>query len=183
MVAEIQVGRVRAKPPLLYWFWRVYCPSVYVAFVIIGCMAISKQNTAILGIVFGYAPLFVIVVFAFLNLGAFPFAYSVFGKYRRSAFPPGPAIREIGYSWGYVGRLRSGPGLRWLLYHDGIGINIGIIGAAFIPLKEIDAIEFDGWWTATIMHHCPEVRGPIKAPIKVARIMAHYYAEKVRSSD
>lgn len=170
---------LRLKPPYVYWFWRVYCPVVWLALVGLAFVAVIQQNERLFAGMIAYMPFFAVVVLAVLNFHAYPFEYSAFGKYRRTPLPLEQELAEIPFSWGYIGKLSTGPGLKWTLFANGIGMQAYFLGAAFVPLDEIDAIVFDGFWTATIWHHCPEVRSPIKAPKKVARLMAECYPEKI----
>ena len=167
------------KPPWVYWFWRIYVPVVYIGFLLTAATAILKQDERIFAwFALGF-PLFAAAVMAILDRYAFPFAYSQFGKRRRTPLPDEPALRTIKYSYGIIGGVRATvPLVTWLLYRDGLGIKISIMGDVFLPWETIDALELQSGLMSTLYHHCPEVLGPIRMPNAMARIIAETWGSR-----
>ena len=116
-----------------------------------------------------------------------PFDYSPFGKFWRTALPTEPPLRILANMFrvqGFAGRANMGVVI-WLLYGHGIGVKT-MFGNVFIPLDEIDGLDLDRGFdkifcrdTATLYHHCPEIREPVYIPLWAARVAAAYYPSKV----
>ena len=166
------------KPPWLYWFWRIYVPVAYVGVFAMFAVALvrvsTKQDGRLFALLFPVGfPLFLAAVTAILSRYAFPFEYSMFGKRRRTPLPDEPALRTIGGSWGIIGGVRASmPFVTWLLYRGGLGIKISTLGDVFLPWECIDVLELEKGWLSTLYHHWPEVRGPIRLPTFVGRIVS-----------
>ncbi|HQU43218.1 MAG TPA: hypothetical protein PK867_10420 [Pirellulales bacterium] len=124
-------------------------------------------------------PFFVVAVFGFLNLAAFPFAYSVFGELNRTPLPDEPPLAVVPRSSARIGKFEGRNMVTWLLYERGLGIKIGLMGSAFVPLEQVESLDLSGRFVAVLTHHSPEVRVPIVVPKKVGLVMAEHYSEKV----
>ena len=99
-------------------------------------------------------------VFMLLNLAAFPFDYSVFGRYRRTPPPEDEPLAEEDCG-AQVGSFRG-----WCvasLYTTGLGLRLPPYGPAFLPFAHIVAVE-RGWFRTTLHHTWPEIRTPISLP-------------------
>lgn len=68
--------------------------------------------------------------------------------------------------------------MTWLLYREGLGIKISIMGDVFLPWETIDALELQSGLMSTLYHHCPEVLGPIRVPNAIARIIAETWGSR-----
>lgn len=181
----------RAKPWFIYWFWRIYVPIVWMIEGILGLLWITTLNVAYLNGFFLGMPLYIGVVIALSNRYIFTPDYNIFGKYRRTPLPKAAPLRTIGkswesfQSWGTAGPYNMGP-VVWLLYQHGIGIKTSY-GNVFIRLDEIEALDMERGYdsvllrnsTATLYHHCPEIRKPIAFPNWIAEIIAAHYPGKV----
>ena len=68
-----------------------------------------------------------------------------------------------------------------------LGLRLPLVGTVFIPLDEIDALDLEHGSdcphlrasTSTLVHHSPEIRGPIIVPDWIAEIIAAHYPENV----
>jgi hypothetical protein len=99
-----------------------------------------------------------------LNLAAFPWDYSLFGPRRRTPLPPagGSAVQLRGAI--VVGRhfRQTWPLVGYVFAPEGLGIDIALIGAAFVPAEQILSISRHRWFNQfVICHNCPELRGPL----------------------
>ncbi len=115
------------------------------------------------------------------TLLVFPFQYSALGKLVRTPLPAVRPLETIKWSHFFIRHANIGP-LAWMLFKEGIGIKIEILGDVFLPLEEIDTIELGAGfmdYMSVVCHHCPELRGPLQVPNHVAQIMAAYYPDKL----
>jgi hypothetical protein len=104
------------------------------------------------------------VVLLILNLAAFPWDYSLFGRKRRTRLPSSayyaPSVRG-GIVVGHHFRS-TWPGVLYLFASNGLGIRILLVGAVFVPAGQIRKISRAGWLPYVVVHHvCPEIRGPL----------------------
>jgi hypothetical protein len=176
-----------AKHPLRYWFWRIYVPAVWLSMATVILHWMFTLDLSMMPFLLFGMPFYALAIIAILNLFAFPFDYSIMGKYRRTPLPSELPLRtHMDLFWpGFAGRANLGF-VVWLLYRHGIGIKT-VYGNAFIPLDEIDGLDLEQGFdqafqrnrTSTLYHHCPEVREPIYMPRWIARIVAAYYPAKV----
>lgn len=120
---------------------------------------------------FYWFPFFGVALFAVFTAFTFPFAYSAFGKRRRTPLPDEPPLRTIESSWAIIGELGSGP-MAWLFYPHGVGLRIAFTGNVFLPWQEVEALVLQRGNRSMLYHCCPEVRGPIRLPHQVALLMA-----------
>ena len=172
------------KHPCRYWFWRIYTAAVWLGFAVTASQGLVTLDLTYLRRGLLLMPFYIVAVFAWCNMMAFPFDYSVAGKYKRAPFPHGQPLYAVVDMWSYAGRSNLWI-VTWLLYRQGIGIKT-VYGRAFIRLEQIDAIDlergpavgFVPTAMSTILHHCPEMREPIHVSRRTAQIMAHYYPTK-----
>jgi len=91
---------------------------------------------------------------------AFPFDYSIFGKFERSHLPNEPVL-ESAYG-GKVGNWSaSWPFITWKLYASGLGVSVSGSGEAFIPIAAITGMKKSFIKGRVILHNSPEVRSPL----------------------
>lgn len=160
------------KPPWFYWFWRIYVPTVYVAMAATFVAFFMRPGDLFPWSFFVFL-LFAAAVMAILNRCAFGFDYSVFGKRVRTPLPDEPALQTFANSYGIVGGVRATmPLVTWLIYRQGLGIKVALMGDVFLPWETIDALELQPGLFSTLNHHCREVNGPIRTPSSVARTLA-----------
>lgn len=69
-----------------------------------------------------------------LNLGAFPWPYSAFGRYMRTPLPSGRALAVVANVPITCGRTRCEA--TWHIFKDGIGVSIQLIGSAYLTRDE-----------------------------------------------
>ena len=154
------------KPRKQYIFYRVYCPVVIVIWNISILWKIRQGGSLSAPYVFLLLLVGVPAIFMSLSVSAFPWKYSLFGRYQRTMPPGEPPI---------LTKRFVGTQIRWLqapftiaLYSSGIGLSLFGIGKAFIPLEYVTDIRVRKGiiWDCTL-HHCwPEVRSPLKFPSK-----------------
>jgi hypothetical protein len=178
MVAAIPLLRRKpaAKPPLKppwhYWFWRIYVPTVYVGFAA-SLVAFFMRPGDLFAWSYFVFMLFGAAVMGIINRCAFGFDYSVFGKRVRTPLPDEPALRTFANSYGIVGGVRATvPMVTWLVYREGLGIKVVLMGDVFLPWDTIDVLELQPGLFSTLYHHCREVNGLIRTPKSVARALA-----------
>ena len=159
-----------------YLLYRLYIPVVYIWFMVwlvtwIAAFADAGPPSALQTTAFGILfPCFAGAVLMILNLGAFPFEYSILGRFERTNFPNERPILVRTGSWGEIGSFRATvPFFGWYVYTSGLGISILGFGRVFIPLEYIDALSERGGSFLTgrryeLVHSSPEVRGPIYIP-------------------
>lgn len=165
------VPRPPVKGPLVYWAWRIYTAIVLVGFWstwLDGMLALKDE--AFDRMVYWF-PFFAVAVFAVFTAFAFPFAYSAFGKRRRTPLPDEPPLRTIENSWAIIVKQGTGP-MTWLFYPHGVGLRIAFTGSVFLPWQEIETLVLQRGNRSMLYHCCPEVRGPIRVPHQVAHLMA-----------
>jgi hypothetical protein len=98
-----------------------------------------------------------------LNLAAFPWDYSMFGSLRRTT-PPRDAegLRLRGGI--VIGRhfRQTWPGVGYVFHPQGLGMNIELVGVAFVPAENIARItRRRRRGELLIEHNCRELRGPL----------------------
>ena len=166
------VAKPPPKPPWLYWFWRIYVPTVFIGFAATFVASFMRPGNLFAWFYFVFL-LFGAGVMAILNRCAFGFDYSVFGKLRRTPLPDEPALRTFANSYGIVGGVRATmPLVTWLVYCEGLGVKVALMGDVFLPWETIDSLELQPGLFSTLNHHCREVNGLIRTPSSVARTLA-----------
>lgn len=131
--------------------------------------ALSAHEVAFVLTVLAEAVAFSAIALFVLNLAAFPWNYSIFGRFARtSVSAAGQRICTLrsGIVVGHHFRA-TWPGVVWSFGPEGIGIEIELIGAAFIAYSQVRDVfqEPSGWFT--LEHSCPEIRSPIRVPPSV----------------
>ena len=178
----------RIKPWWLYWFWRVYVITTWLIMMfVIGNMLFTLRNEWFRYVLWG-SPFYVVAVIAACSYFAFPFDYSIFGKYRRTPLPAGPPqsrIKASSNSWAIAGNSMMGP-VTWLFYTEGLGLQSSF-GSVYLPHEQIDGLDLMQGYdrafyrrkTSTLYHHSPEVREPIFMRKEIAEVVARHYPDKV----
>lgn len=160
------------KRPIVYWSCRIYTAIVFLGFLASWLATVATLTDEAFVRIFYCMPFFAVAILAVFNAFAFPCTYSVFGKRRRTPLPDEVALRTIENSWAVIGELSTGPFVTWLFYRQGVGMKIAFSGNVFLPWDEVEALAIQRGSRSILYHHCPEVRGPICLPQKVARVMA-----------
>jgi hypothetical protein len=148
------------KPGKQYIFYRAYCLVVVVIWNISIFWEICQGGSMSAPYVFLLLLFGVPAIVMTSSVFAFPWEYSIFGRYQRTMPPEESPI---------LTKRFVGTQIRWLqtpftisLYSSGIGLSIFGIGKAFIPLEYVTDIRKSIFWRCTL-HHCwPEVRSPLK---------------------
>ncbi len=173
------MSRGELKPPGQYWFVRIYTAAVLLVWD--SLILVHLYNGLTVGkepdflAVGAMTPLAFLAILAMFSWGAFPFAYSRLGRYKRTAFPKEAAIHRIDGSWIVISScFRSNLDVSWLVFPSGLGISIGGIGRVFLPSTEIDEITRGGRSYYRMSHTCPEVRSPITIPAKVIETIRNF---------
>jgi hypothetical protein len=158
----------KRKPSRRYLLWRFYAVVgilVFWACCLRSMYAMLTQGDAfdaltIAGIAFGVPAIFLI-----MNWFAFPWPYSVFGPYsRRSASLQG-AGRLLRSSGAVIGSLNATvPMVTWSFFDDGVGIDVELIGKAYLPADCITRIEKRSFGRYVVYHQCVELRSPVTMP-------------------
>jgi hypothetical protein len=169
------------KPPWLFWFWRIYVPVIWFGFIGYFAAAIVTRSEILFAWFLLVFVLFGLAVQAIITGYAFSYEYSAFGKRWRMALPAEPALRTFAGSYGAIGQVRCNvPLVTWLIYREGLGIKVFPLGDIFVPWELIDRLELERGLTSTLRHHSPELRGPIRLPNGVARILAEVLERQSR---
>lgn len=139
-------GAVAALVPVCWWAARHQNTAVFLTAMLAGILALVPT------------------VLLTLNLAAFPWDYSLFGSLRRTPLP-GDSTEGLRLRGGIVigGHFRqTWPGVGYLFVPQGLGITIELIGAVFVPAKQIVRIARRRWRSELLIeHNCREVRGPL----------------------
>lgn len=171
------------KPAWLYWSWRAFASVIYVGIALCLWQAFNTGQPEYFLLMLVASPLFLATVVGFTTAGVFGFDYSVFGKHRRRPLPNEAPLFEVRASSARIAKARfSQPLVTWALFSQGIGIKLWSVGDVFVPRDEIESLEIRGGFLgmmSELTHHCPEVRGPVGVPNRVAEMMAQCYPEKV----
>jgi len=123
------------------------------------------------------------------SIWAFPWEYSVFGKYERTKLPNEKPILKTGKQDGSIGfffplrndNLRNDelvgvgfPFYKWQVFKSGLGISVLGLGETFIPTDKIESIvKIDNWsdppdgYFMRVTHTSKEINKPIVVPAKV----------------
>jgi hypothetical protein len=153
-----------AKSPRRYRFARAFAAiglMLFYASVGLGIYASIQKHDVwsavciLCGLVVGTPTVFMI-----LNLAAFPFDYSVFGRNHRTLPPEDEPLAEEDCG-AQVGSFRG-----WCvasLYRTGLGLRLPPYGPAFLRFAHIAAVE-RGSFRMTLHHTWPEIRTPILLP-------------------
>lgn len=161
------------KPPLHYWFCRLYVlvlwPLMAATFLYAFHEAATGHGPRVLFYVFAWVPALFPMVCWMLSVGAFGFDFSAFGKYCRSPVPNEPPVAVFKQSGVILGNRMRAPGTL-TVYQSGLAMRLYFVGTVFLPIADIEALEPIRWWTI-IHHHCPEVRTPITLPNNVADVV------------
>lgn len=167
------------KPPLQYWFCRVYALAFWllmVASVLYWAYATDKHDQRWLLLVFAWVPLFLPLVSMTLTLGAFPVEYSAFGKLKRSPLPVETPLKVFAGGGVLIGNGMNAPGTL-IVYPSGLGLKLILVGTVFLPRDSIDALQRSRWWGVALHHHCPEIRTPVRVTPYVANILFEHWGK------
>ena len=171
------VPRPLIKRPIVYWSWRIYTTVVLLGFWATWLAAVATLTDEAFARMVYWAPFLAVAMFAVFTAYTFPFAYSLFGKYRRTPLPDEPPLRTIENSGAVIARHGTGP-MTWAFYQHGIGMKIAFAGEVFLPWEEVEALLMQRGSRSILYHRCPEVRGPIRLPQRVATAMADMLQER-----
>jgi len=168
------MGGAQLKHPARYWLVRAYAATalplwwVTIAIGLYRSVMLGQNDTRLFVLVLAMTPFAVLAILAMFSWHAFPFAYSVFGRYRRTEFPKEGVLCEITWSHVVIGRcFRSNLGIIWFVFPSGVGILVWGIGRVFLPFAEIGEVTKVGRSRYRIDHSCAEVRSPIVMPGRV----------------
>jgi hypothetical protein len=146
-----------------YLFWRLYA---VVGILMFWAACIGAMYSMLVG-----APTNIFVEVGSLVVGApaillimdwfaFPWSYSVFGRYLRHSKPALQPESVLCGSWAEIGSL-STPMVTWSFFKDGVGIDAVLTGNAYLPADYIARIE-KRWMGRYAVHHTfAELRSPI----------------------
>lgn len=158
------LGRAYAALAICVWcaatIWALYC-------------MLRRDDVGALFVVLFSVPLFIPALFMILNWCAFPFPYSIFGRFRRTRFPRETPDCVVAHSWIVIGRhFRSTwPSVTWTVFPSGIGISIELIGRVFIPKEHILRVRRDWVGRGVLEHTSVEVRTPLTMPGNVSKAL------------
>lgn len=174
----------RPKSFWRYWTCRLYAIGMYFGFLPCLAFALVTKNERLLKLSFLCVPFLMPAGVLFVGWMRFPFAYSAFGKRRRTPLPEESPIYVAENSYGTLGRLRlSAPLVSWLIYSTGVGAHIVLFGDVFLPWEAIDSLEHPNSPSATLYHHSAEVRHPIRLPMEVAQRIAQMLRQRRAAND
>lgn len=158
----------RLKTHRRYHFYRAWCLFFAVLWNVVGfCeffgMAGRHQPPVIMPLLF---PLMFPTVFMALSWGAFPWDYSLFGRYERTPLPAEAPLYVKPASWGKIGWMNASvPFFTWRVYRTGLGIAVFGIGKVFVPLAHIRTLEEGSFFRSPkLSHDWPELRSPVVMP-------------------
>jgi hypothetical protein len=157
---------MQRKSSRLFWFYRIYCLSVLLAwnFIFFSKMMGSKPPGSEIVILM---PMIVPTIFWTLNAGAFTWSYSIFGKLKRTLPPAEPPIARADGTGGIVGWCRAtAPFVSWAVYPNGLSVSILLIGQGYVSCSEFREVK-PFWGGGCKISHCSaEVRSPLVIPSK-----------------
>ncbi len=160
----MRTQNAKPKRPVV---WRIaWCAgaSVLAALLPVSWWAFKHDITAVsvavwLTLILALMP----TVLLTLNLAAFPWDYSMFGSLRRTAPPmDSEGVRLRGGI--VIGRhfRQTWPGVHYLFHPLGLGLDIELVGTAFVPAENITRITRRRWFSQLLIeHNCRELRGPL----------------------
>jgi hypothetical protein len=172
------------KPSRLYLFWRFYALVSILTFWTccinsMYAMLVGNSTNAIVevgGIAVGGPAIFLI-----MNWFFFPWSYSVFGRYLRRSMTSQRPEQVLRGSWAVIGEMSATiPMVTWAFFQDGVGIDVALIGKAYLPAECITRIEKRWLQRYVVYHICAELRSPVIMPRDACWAMLSSLDEKHR---